>query len=606
MRARRRPRLRSRCRRRDDPRRCGDRLPARRLRARLPRDARCRRRARLRRAPRPSPREPPAADAARAAPARRRARHRSSRRSPRTCASTRVQAGELDPGLVELHFQFGRYLLLGSSRPGHAPGEPAGDLERQLPARLGQQVHDQHQPADELLARRGREPRRVPRAALRPDRPPPRHGRRDRARCTTAAAASSPTTTPTSGRTRRRSTTSSAGSGPPAPPGSRTTSGSATRSTLDEDVPPRARLPGDEGGRAVRPRLPRRGPRDGRAAVRPVALARGPVPRRKRHPLGPLHEPRRRHADHRGPLRAAAAARPRSSASTTTSGRSSRRRSSGSRRCASAAAASCRSGARTTRSGSRATATSRTSSPSTRTRRSARGTTPELAPAARRSLELRIEEASDRSIGGWSVAWLSLLWARFGEGALAHEQLYGILRKSTESSLLDLSPPGGTNPLTVFQIDGNLGAVAAVCEMLVQSHDGIELLPALPPEWPSGSVDGLRLRGGFEVDLEWASGRLLQARLRSTAGAPCAIRSAAPRDGHARRRARRESSPATACPVSTPRRERRTTSRSPAPHATEADDDEAVLAGRVPRRDDADAPRAARSTSTRPRGTSRS
>jgi alpha-L-fucosidase 2 len=154
--------------------------------------------------------------------------------------------------------------------------------------------------------------------------------------------------------------------------------------------------------------------------------------------------------------------------------------------------------------------------------------TPDLAAAARRALELRIEEASDRSIGGWSVAWLSLLWARFGEGAQAHEQLYGVLRKSTETSLLDLSPPGGTNPLTVFQIDGNLGAVAAVCEMLVQSHDGIELLPALPPEWPAGSVGGLRLRGGFEAELEWAAGRLVRASLRSAAGARCELRSPIP------------------------------------------------------------------------------
>ena len=168
------------------------------------------------------------------------------------------------------------------------------------------------------------------------------------------------------------------------------------------------------------------------------------------------------------------------------------------------------------------------SSPSTPTLRSRRGRTPELARAARRALELRIDEASDRSIGGWSVAWLSLLWARFHEGAAAHEQLYGILRKSTESSLLDLSPPGGTNPLTVFQIDGNLGAVAAVCEMLVQSHDGIELLPALPPEWPSGRVEGLRLRGGFEADIEWAAGRLVAARLRSVAGARCEVRSTIP------------------------------------------------------------------------------
>ncbi|MFN8222882.1 MAG: glycoside hydrolase family 95 protein [Gaiellales bacterium] len=152
--------------------------------------------------------------------------------------------------------------------------------------------------------------------------------------------------------------------------------------------------------------------------------------------------------------------------------------------------------------------------------------TPELARAARRALELRIEEASDRSIGGWSVAWLSLLWARFHEGAAAHEQLLAILRKSTEVSLLDLSPPGGTNPLTVFQIDGNLGAVAAVCEMLVQSHDGIELLPALPPAWPSGSVAGLRVRGGFEVDVAWRDGELQHARFRSLAGARCVLRSA--------------------------------------------------------------------------------
>ena len=155
-------------------------------------------------------------------------------------------------------------------------------------------------------------------------------------------------------------------------------------------------------------------------------------------------------------------------------------------------------------------------------------TTPELAAAARRALELRISDASERSIGGWSVAWLALLWARFGEGALAHEQLNNVLRKSTDLSLLDLSPPGGTNPLTVFQIDGNLGAVAAVCEMLVQSHDAIELLPALPPEWPTGSVSGLRLRGGFDVDLEWRDGMLRHATLRSHAGAPCTLRTATP------------------------------------------------------------------------------
>jgi alpha-L-fucosidase 2 len=89
----------------------------------------------------------------------------------------------------------------------------------------------------------------------------------------------------------------------------------------------------------------------------------------------------------------------------------------------------------------------------------------------------------------------------------------------------------------VFQIDGNLGAVAAVCEMLVQSHDGIELLPALPPEWPAGSVSGLRLRDGFELALEWGDGAVRRAELRSLAGSGCVIRTRAPltvtRDGRA-------------------------------------------------------------------------
>ncbi len=161
---------------------------------------------------------------------------------------------------------------------------------------------------------------------------------------------------------------------------------------------------------------------------------------------------------------------------------------------------------------------------------------PTLAAAARRSLELRIEESSERSSGGWSRAWLALLWARLGEGSKALEQLHEILRHATSASLLDLSPPGGTNPLTVFQIDGNLGAAAAICEMLLQSHDGIELLPALPSEWPQGEVTGLRARGGFEVDVGWRDGSLAWARLRSERGCPCVLRTDRPVDvlaGHA-------------------------------------------------------------------------
>ncbi len=154
--------------------------------------------------------------------------------------------------------------------------------------------------------------------------------------------------------------------------------------------------------------------------------------------------------------------------------------------------------------------------------------TPQLAAAARRAVELRIEESSERSSGGWSRAWLAMLWARFGEGSLALGQLREILEHATDASLLDLSPPGGTNPLTVFQIDGNLGAVAAVCELLVQSHDGLELLPALPEEWPEGAVTGLRARGGFEVDIAWRGGRLERAEIRELAGRRCTLRSTEP------------------------------------------------------------------------------
>jgi alpha-L-fucosidase 2 len=80
---------------------------------------------------------------------------------------------------------------------------------------------------------------------------------------------------------------------------------------------------------------------------------------------------------------------------------------------------------------------------------------------------------------------------------------------SGSPSLLDTHPPGGTNPLTVFQIDGNLGATAAVAEMLLQSHAGvISLLPALPSGWPEGEVSGLRARGGLTVDIVWLDAKV--------------------------------------------------------------------------------------------------
>ena len=146
----------------------------------------------------------------------------------------------------------------------------------------------------------------------------------------------------------------------------------------------------------------------------------------------------------------------------------------------------------------------------------------ELARAARTSLERRLGNGGGGT--GWGRAWVVLIWARFHEGALAHEHLLELLRLSTVENLFDTHPPQGTNPLTVFQIDGNLGGTAAVCEMLLQSHDGIELLPALPDAWPAGEVHGLRARGGFVVGLDWDGGRLRRALVTSTHGRPCLVR----------------------------------------------------------------------------------
>jgi len=151
--------------------------------------------------------------------------------------------------------------------------------------------------------------------------------------------------------------------------------------------------------------------------------------------------------------------------------------------------------------------------------------TPELFAAARRSLELRGDEST-----GWALGWRINLWARFRDGDDAYRLVSNLLHPAGG---MDVSVTGGSGVYPnlfdahpPFQIDGNFAFTAGICEMLVQSQSGtIDLIPALPKAWPAGSVSGLRARGGFEIaEMDWAAGRVTRLAVRSTLGGHCTLR----------------------------------------------------------------------------------
>ncbi|GAA2113572.1 glycoside hydrolase family 95 protein [Streptomyces synnematoformans] len=147
--------------------------------------------------------------------------------------------------------------------------------------------------------------------------------------------------------------------------------------------------------------------------------------------------------------------------------------------------------------------------------------TPELFDAARRTLELRGDDGT-----GWSLAWKINYWARMEEGGRAHDLIRDLVTPDRLApNMFDLHPP--------FQIDGNFGATSGIAEMLLHSHHGeLHLLPALPPAWPDGSVEGLRGRGGYTVGAAWTAGRATRLSLTPDRDGAVKVRSRMFRGGY--------------------------------------------------------------------------
>ena len=134
-----------------------------------------------------------------------------------------------------------------------------------------------------------------------------------------------------------------------------------------------------------------------------------------------------------------------------------------------------------------------------------------MAAAAKVSLDARgIDPGSD--VREWSFAWRTALYARLHDAEDAHQMLQQLFSaRNTCPNLFGLHPP--------MQMDGNFGITAGIVEMLLQSQtDEIELLPALPAEWPTGRMSGLRARGGYEIGIEWRDGKLVSVRVKNVSG----------------------------------------------------------------------------------------